>query len=249
MHYFRASLLSCLLVNIINIVVNYEMRRRIKGRRFDASTRLELARRFTTMYRNAGMDRAACAKFLHVTERTLDNWESGTHDIPYAAYRLMRVASGLTIIGAQWENWRISGGCLITPEGHALNPISANWWSLLCRRAETGSKAIAELARLRAILSTNASSEPQKTTDFLAPAFSQAGVVAPPDSPARETIKRQICYQNYSFASAPSLAMLGYRSSLPLASGKGAPLEGKGSQSAAAVPLPYGYSSQKGGAR
>jgi hypothetical protein len=39
------------------------------------------------MYCNLGMDLAGCAKFLQVTERTLHNWESGRHDIPYVTYK------------------------------------------------------------------------------------------------------------------------------------------------------------------
>ena len=51
-------------------------------RRNDLCTRLDLARKFKAMYRSLGMDLPQCAKFLHVTERTLHNWESGKHDIP-----------------------------------------------------------------------------------------------------------------------------------------------------------------------
>ena len=43
------------------------------------------------MYRNLGLDLPGCAKLLHVTERTLHNWESGKHDIPFAAYKLLRL--------------------------------------------------------------------------------------------------------------------------------------------------------------
>ena len=55
-------------------------------RRNDLCTRLDLARKFKAMYRSLGMDLPQCAKFLHVTERTLHNWESGKHDIPYVSH-------------------------------------------------------------------------------------------------------------------------------------------------------------------
>jgi hypothetical protein len=101
------------------------------------------------MYRNLGLSRADCAKFLHVTERTLHNWESGRHDIPFAAYKLLRLVSGHELPGASWAGWSISGGKLWTPEGFGLDPRDAAWWSLLVRRAQTGSQALRDLARLK----------------------------------------------------------------------------------------------------
>jgi len=52
-----------------------------------------LSDRFKTMYRQLGIDRAAAAQLLRVSERTLDNWESGKHEIPYSAYKLLRLLS------------------------------------------------------------------------------------------------------------------------------------------------------------
>ncbi len=167
------------------------------------------------MYRALGMNRSACAQFLHVSERTLHNWESGRHDIPYAAYRLLRIESGLTIPGGKWENWRIARGGLITPEGRLIDPSTAAWWSLLCRRAETGYKALGELAKLRNVVqparfsaargpifgdtrSQNTRSLPQNLTTHDARTFGQAGVVAPPDSPESGNPPIKVQYQNYS---------------------------------------------------
>jgi len=106
------------------------------------------------MYRSLGLSRADCAKFLHVTERTLHNWESGHHDIPFAAYKLLRLFNGIDLPGASWAGWSISGGKLWTPEGFGLDPRDAAWWSLLVRRAHTGSQALRDLARLKAHLAT-----------------------------------------------------------------------------------------------
>jgi transcriptional regulator with XRE-family HTH domain len=50
------------------------------------------------MYFSLGMTRADCAKFFHVTERTLHNWESGYCAIPYAAYRLLRIHCGYQLL-------------------------------------------------------------------------------------------------------------------------------------------------------
>ena len=120
-------------------------------RRHDQETRIQLGLRLRIMYRNLGLSRADCAKFLHVTERTLHNWESGRHDIPFAAYKLLRFISGHELPGASWAGWSISGGKLWTPEGYGLDLKDAAWWSLLVRRAETGVQALGELARLKPV--------------------------------------------------------------------------------------------------
>ena len=49
--------------------------------------RAEQGRKLRSMYRCLGWSRADCAKFLHVTERCLHNWEAGRHSVSYAAYR------------------------------------------------------------------------------------------------------------------------------------------------------------------
>ena len=101
------------------------------------------------MYRSAGMSRAQAAQFFQVSERTLHNWESGKHDIPYTAYRLIRLYRGYELPGKAWEGWRFTDCKLYTPEGHGMDPRTANWWSMLVRRAEIGSKALVDLHNLR----------------------------------------------------------------------------------------------------
>jgi len=125
------------------------LKHRWHHRRFDAETRAELGLRLRRMYRSLGWSRADAAKFLHVSERTLHNWESGRHDIPFAVYRLMRIEVGYCLPGSTWRGWSMAGGKLYTPEGIGLDPASASWWGLLVRRAETGAKALAELHRLK----------------------------------------------------------------------------------------------------
>ncbi|WEE75278.1 helix-turn-helix domain-containing protein [Comamonas testosteroni] len=51
------------------------------------------------MYRSLGMDLHGCAQFLHVSARTVHNWESGKYDIPYATYRLMRLLNFMGLSG------------------------------------------------------------------------------------------------------------------------------------------------------
>ena len=87
------------------------------------------------MYRSLGMDLPQCAKFLHVTERTLHNWESGKHDIPYATFKLLRLMNGLELPGKTWAGWEFRGGKLWSPEGRSFEGTDGSWWSLLVRQA------------------------------------------------------------------------------------------------------------------
>ena len=81
------------------------------------------------------MDLPACAKYLHVTQRTLHNWESGKHDIPYAAYKLLRLLNHMELPGQAWQGWCFVGGKLISPEGRSFEGKDSNWWGLLLMRA------------------------------------------------------------------------------------------------------------------
>lgn len=53
------------------------LKKKLGLRRHDRDTRSQLAQSFRSMYRNLGMDLPACAKFLHVTQRTLHKRWSG----------------------------------------------------------------------------------------------------------------------------------------------------------------------------
>lgn len=94
-----------------------------------------LSFRFKAMYRNMGLSRTGVAKLLHVTERTIQNWETGHHDIPYSAYRLLRLLTRQELPGKAWAGWHITTGVLWSPEGYGFKPVDSNWWSLLCRRS------------------------------------------------------------------------------------------------------------------
>ena len=87
------------------------------------------------MYRNLGLDLPGCAQLLHVTERTLHNWQSGKHDIPFAAYKLRRLLNRMDLPGESWAGWRFYGGKLWTPEGRSFVGTDGSWWSLLVRQA------------------------------------------------------------------------------------------------------------------
>lgn len=92
------------------------------------------------MYRNLGMDLPACAQFLHVSNRTLHNWESGKHDIPYATYKLLRLLNRMELPGQAWQGWCFYGNKLISPEGRSFEGKDSNWWGMLLMRARVNDR-------------------------------------------------------------------------------------------------------------
>lgn len=107
-----------------------------------------LSDRFKSMYRQMGLDRPAAAKLLHVSERTLHNWETGVHEIPYSAYKVLRLLSYTELPGA-WSGWHIAAGRLWSPEGHGFRPEESSWWTALCRRSHLFHVLFKENAVLR----------------------------------------------------------------------------------------------------
>ncbi len=92
------------------------------------------------------------AKLLHVTPRTLHNWNSGRYDIPYAAFKLLRVLLRYELPHPSWEGWHFAGGKLYTPEGYSIEAHESSWWSLLLRKAEMFSTLYAQVGDLQARL-------------------------------------------------------------------------------------------------
>ncbi|MDR2990538.1 MAG: VC1465 family Xer recombination activation factor [Burkholderiaceae bacterium] len=128
---------------------SYKVKRRSTLPVHVLQSRVDQGCKLRAMYRCLGWSRADCAKFLHITERCVHNWESGWHAIPFAAYRLLRIHCGMRLPGREWRGWSISRGKLCTPEGHELSPYDANWWSLLVRRAQVGSEALRQLHQIK----------------------------------------------------------------------------------------------------
>lgn len=52
---------------------------------------MEQAKRFRALLAELGLSHPDAAKILHVSLRTLHNWMSGRHEVPYAAYKLLRL--------------------------------------------------------------------------------------------------------------------------------------------------------------
>jgi DNA-binding transcriptional regulator YiaG len=126
----------------------------IKARRIntarDPEHRAQLAQRFKTTYASLGLSIDDVANLLHVTPRTLHNWNSGRYDIPYAAFKLLRVLMRYELPHDDWAGWHFSGGKLWTPEGYSIAPHESSWWSLLVRRAQMFSSLYARCHQLEA---------------------------------------------------------------------------------------------------
>src|SRR5690606_1400010 len=100
-----------------------------------------LAERFRRDRLSCWLTPAQAAKVLHVSERTLHNWESGATRVPYTAYKLMRVLRGceLPLLAGPrepcWRGFYFQGGKLITPEGRSFVGSDFAWLALLVERA------------------------------------------------------------------------------------------------------------------
>jgi hypothetical protein len=100
------------------------------------------------MRQSLSLSRPATVKLLHVTLRTLHNWETGKVRIPYAAFKLVRLFSSYEIFHPIWKDWRIVGSRLVTPEGHSLEAGNFHWLSLMARKAEAFNKVNQQLREL-----------------------------------------------------------------------------------------------------
>ena len=77
----------------------------------------------------AGLTHKQAADMLHVTTRTLRNWENGESQIPYAAFRLMRLFGGYSLVGQAWEGWTVHKNVLYSPAGRGFEPYHLNYLS------------------------------------------------------------------------------------------------------------------------
>lgn len=102
------------------------------------------------MLADLGLSPLDAAKMLHVSLRTLQNWLSGHHEVPYAAYKLLRLMRYMELPGESWAGWHFSCGQLVTPEGRTISGAEGSWWSLLVQQARGFGKVYRELNALKA---------------------------------------------------------------------------------------------------
>ncbi len=98
-----------------------------------------------------GLKPPDAAKLLHVSLRTLQNWLSGRHKVPYAVYKLLRMMRYMELPGQAWAGWHFSRGQLITPEGRSIAGHEGSWWSLLVRQSKGFTQLYGEVQRLRTV--------------------------------------------------------------------------------------------------
>lgn len=110
---------------------------------------MQRANRFKATYASLGLTVADVGKLLHVTPRTLHNWIAGRCDIPYAAFKLLRVLLCYELPSPAWEGWHFSAGKLYTPEGRSIAAHESSWWSLLVRQAQSSGLLYWENVELR----------------------------------------------------------------------------------------------------
>lgn len=111
------------------------------------------ALRFRAMLAELGLPHPDAAQLLHVSLRTLQNWLSGRHEVPYAAYKLLRLMRYIELPGEAWAGWHFSRGHLVTPEGRTISGRDGAWWSLLVRQAHSFGEMYRERVPLLAELS------------------------------------------------------------------------------------------------
>jgi transcriptional regulator with XRE-family HTH domain len=77
------------------------------------------------------------AELLHVTARTVSNWERGQVAIPYAAFKLLRVLLAFELPHAAWKGWTIRGDTLWSPEGrgYAAPYLGYHWLTFAMARS------------------------------------------------------------------------------------------------------------------
>lgn len=109
--------------------------------------------RFHEARKQAQLDLEACAALLGVQPRTVRYWEAGERRIPYAAFRLLRIATGQRMPWPGWQDFRVSGLHLISPEGHRFAAGDLSYLSLTFRQAEGFRSAYEETVALRKALS------------------------------------------------------------------------------------------------
>ena len=125
---------------------------------------MEYARRFRALLADLGLTYPQAAQLLHVSLRTLHNWAAGTHAVPYAVTKLLRMLRFLELPGKAWAGWHFTRGCLVTPEGRTIAAHESSWWSLMVLRAQSFAKLYARqkgLAEpLQAVYSEACTSQP-----------------------------------------------------------------------------------------
>ncbi len=171
--------------------------------RHDPDHRAQLGYRLRMARCSMAWSVAVAAKYFQVTERTWHNWETGSHRIPFAVYKLCRVLARLELPGDAWAGWSFQGGLLVTPEGHQIAPHDGAWWSLMVRKAHGFISAYNEVTRLRSILASSAAPAARSSEAQSAASAEGAGLV--PSKTSRLDTNRARHQSDVTMTSWPTL--------------------------------------------
>lgn len=69
------------------------------------------------------------SEMLHVTLKTIQNWEKGRVTIPYSAFKLLKVLSRYELPQEGWQDWHITNGKLWSPAGRSFLPSELSYIS------------------------------------------------------------------------------------------------------------------------
>lgn len=78
----------------------------------------------------SGFSKKEAAEMFHVTYRTWHNWESGRVQVPYAAFKLLRILTGYELPGEAWRGFWFAGDALWSPEGKKFTAPDLSYLSL-----------------------------------------------------------------------------------------------------------------------
>lgn len=78
----------------------------------------------------SGLSVEEVAQMLRVTCRTVRNWESGRVQVPYAAFKLLRIITGYELPSDAWRGWMFLGEVLWSPEGKNFTARDLDYLSL-----------------------------------------------------------------------------------------------------------------------
>lgn len=77
---------------------------------------------FTWVRRRACLTQENVSEMLHVTLKTIQNWEKGRVSIPYSAFKLLKLLSKYELPHDGWEGWSMGSGKLWSPAGRSFLP-------------------------------------------------------------------------------------------------------------------------------
>ena len=109
------------------IYTSWNIKRSRKKVRQCPADRMEHAKRFRALLADLGLKHPEAAQMLHVSLRTLQNWLSGRHEVPYSVLKLLRLLRYMELPGQAWAGWHFSRGQLVTPEGRTISGRDGAW--------------------------------------------------------------------------------------------------------------------------